>query len=286
MNSTIPYDEKLFTENIKLIHKVIKDLKIYWSTEDEHQEYYDAGLEGLIKGAKKYDYSTKPGTYLYKCIKNEILHQIVLSETNKRKINKENMLSLEQEVNYDNDTTFGELIASDYDLEEEVEKKLKIEGIIKELGKMKNQKDALAIKMYFGLEGRTPKNYNEIAEEFGVSRNMIYVRINRTLKRLEKRKSFLERNVIMQEKIIENQHGEIVSLVEKKDTNKPILEQVNNILLEQLLSLKKLDLNDKEYSKMQIAKSNAIASTSKIILQSIGIQMMAEKQKYKFLEYK
>lgn len=281
------YDENLVIGNLNLIYKVIKDMNIYWNTDDEYQEYYDAGLEGLIRGAKTYDYSSKPGTYLYKCIKNELLHQIYLSETDKRKINKEIMISLDQELNSEGKGTYlGELIPSDYNLEEEAENNLKIEAIIKELDKMENKKDALVIKMYYGLEGRTPKTYEEIAKEFGVSRNMINMRIKRALKKLKEKSCFIERNIFMQDTVIEKESGEIISFQEKEDKNKPILEQVNSILLEQLQTLKKLNINDKENSKMEIAKANAITSTSKIILQSIGLQIMTERQKYKFLEYK
>ena len=281
------YDEKLVIENTKLIYKAIKDMNIYWNTADEYQEYYDAGLEGLIRGAKTYNYSTKPGTYLYKCIRNSLARTIYLSETDKRKINKETMISLDQEISSEGkEATLGELIPSDYNLEEDAENNLKIEAIIKELNKMENKKDALIIKMHYGLEGRTPKTYEEIAKKFGVSSSMICSRARRALKKLKEKSCFIERNIFMEEKIIEKESGEIISLVEKEDNNKPMLDQVNSILLEQLQTLKKLDLNDKDNSKMEIARSNAITSTSKIILQSIGIQIMVERQKYKFLEYK
>ena len=65
------YDEKLVTENLALIVLMIKKLNCKWETDDEYQNYYDYGLEGLIRGAKTYDESKgKVSTYLCSCIKN------------------------------------------------------------------------------------------------------------------------------------------------------------------------------------------------------------------------
>ena len=194
-------EEKLILDNIPLIYLAIKNMHLYWKTEDEFQEYYDAGLEGLIRGAKKYDGSTKPSTYLYKCIKNMICRSIMLSETDKRKINKEAMISLDQCVDYENETTFGELIASEYNLEEEVEKELQLQAIVKELDSMKNKRDALCIKLYYGLEGRTPLTYKQIAEKLGVTQEMVRQRVSRGLKKLREKSKFIERKVFMKERL-------------------------------------------------------------------------------------
>lgn len=45
-------DEKLVTENMGLINLAIKRMHLTAKTEDDYQAYYDAGLEGLIRGHK------------------------------------------------------------------------------------------------------------------------------------------------------------------------------------------------------------------------------------------
>ena len=81
--------DNIIITNQGLIGKAIKDLKCYWRTEDEFQDLYDAGMIGLIKGAKEYKKElSSTSTYLYTCIKNEICKSIYLSEMQKRKINK------------------------------------------------------------------------------------------------------------------------------------------------------------------------------------------------------
>lgn len=181
--------DEMIVNNTQLIHKVIKDMNCFYRTEDEYQEYYDYGLEGLINGVKSYDKDvSKTGTYLYICIKNMILRCFRLSEMDKRKINKIPKISLNMTIdNEGHETELEELIADKrINFEEELEKKIQIESIIKELNSMKNQRDALAVKMFYGLDGYLPKSYKEIAEEVGVTSSMINQRVNRALKELKK----------------------------------------------------------------------------------------------------
>ena len=103
-------EEELILNNLGLIYKVIKDLKCYWRTEDEFQDYYDAGLEGLIMGAKTYDGSSKPSTYLYPCIKNMIIREFVTSEQLKRRINKEIMVPLSEKISHESEDTYLDFI--------------------------------------------------------------------------------------------------------------------------------------------------------------------------------
>ena len=58
------------------------------------------------------------------------------------------------------------------------------------------------------------------------------------------------------------------------------LDEINIILMEQLQRLRKLDITDQEVSKIEIARGNAISNTSKTILQTIGVQMLTDKQRY------
>ena len=81
-------EEKIILENQNLIYAVLKKLNLY----NQHEEYFDLGMIGLIKGVKTYDESKgyKLSTYLSICIKNEILMFL-----RKRRIN---CLSLENEM--------------------------------------------------------------------------------------------------------------------------------------------------------------------------------------------
>lgn len=268
--------DKLVLNNLKLIHKCIKDMHCYYETDDDYQDLYDAGLEGLVRGSKEFDESKgyKESTFLYKCIKNNICRLFYLSESNSRKIHKEHLVSLDQAISVNDngdDLLLSDIIADEtIDIEQEAEDKIKLEAIIKALDEMENQKDALVIKMNYGLDGYNPMSLEEIAKELGVSRNAIWVRKKRTINKLKFVRDKLERNLFMENKV------EVVQ-------NNTTLDKVNNVLLEQLDRLKSLDLKDKEQSMLEIARSNATASIGKTILQSIGMQMVAEKEKGKIL---
>lgn len=280
-------EEQTILENTKLINYMITKMHLYYSTDDEYQAYYDDGLIGLINGVKTYndEKNIKLSTYLATCIKNSILRGIYLNGLDKRKANFE-CVSLNTVVNdgEKNKTELLDFIPNEkIDVEEETEKKITLEAIITELNNMKLQKDALCIKMYYGLDGEKQLTTEEIAKKLNISRSAVNFKIKRGIENIKKEKERMVRNY-MKETIIEKNDGEIVVFKEKENKALEPLQQVNSILLDQLNRLTNLNMEDKEMSKLEIARSNAISSTSKTIIQTIGLQMMAEKQKYKFLQ--
>lgn len=189
-------EEQMILDNISLIYMCIKNLHLYYQTEDEFQAYYDAGLDGLIKGTRKYDESKdiKSSTFLYACIKNEILHLVTTKnyQKNKNKFGKD--ISLNFTINDDSNklTEFGDLIPDlETNIELEIEKKLESERLLDAVNNLKNEKDKLVIKMYYGLDGYEPGTYESVGKCLGVTREMIRVRIKRGLKDL---KNYYEKN--------------------------------------------------------------------------------------------
>lgn len=71
-----------------------------------------------------------------------------------------------------------------------------------------------------------------------------------------------------------------VKSIEKEN----VLDEINTTLLESLRRLRKLDTNNKEETALEIGRSNAISLTSRTILQTVGVQMLAKKQQYKLPE--
>lgn len=184
--------DELVLDNLKLIYESIKQLHICWIGAEEFQEYYDAGLEGLIVGARTYkeEEGVKPCTYLMTCIKNSIKRQLKLRNCVKRK-NKKGadiyLNSLYGEADYD------ELLEDkSINIQDEVEQKICVEEIITEINKMSNIKDALVLKMYFGLEGFTARNQAQISEILNISQTMVRMRLNRGIKTLREKMKGIE----------------------------------------------------------------------------------------------
>ena len=186
-------EEKLIIENTVLIYKVIKGMNLYWKTEDEFQDIYDAGLEGLIRGAKTYDPTkTKPITYLAKCIKNNISRNIYLSECDNRKINKQYKVSLDSKIPNGENTTYADFISDpNVNVEEEIEKKLEIERLYLAINNLKNEKDKIILCEFYGINGFKRLNLPELHEKYKVSKTCISARLSRAKKRL---KEYLEKN--------------------------------------------------------------------------------------------
>ena len=158
--------------NIGLIYKCIKDLNLYWRCEDEFQDYYSAGLIGLISGVKTYSNTNiKIGTYYYKCIKNRILHEITNKNRIKRKAPSE-ILSLDEvyleRVSIDNQ----ELNIEDKLILDEEYAKLK--NIISSL---KKDKDRQIISDYYGLFDKDKLKSQTICKKYGVTRQAITLRV-------------------------------------------------------------------------------------------------------------
>lgn len=82
----------LITDNLKLVHFVIKKMNLYNS--NDYEDYYQVGIIGLINAANTYNEKLKISfsTYGYVCIKNEILKYI------KKNNHNENVISLEEKI--------------------------------------------------------------------------------------------------------------------------------------------------------------------------------------------
>lgn len=162
--------EQEIIKHIPLIKKVIKDLHCRYRTEEEYQEYYSIGTLGLVKGARSYDGSSKPSTYLYACIKKEILHMFAYNSRQKRYGQVE---SLNQPI-ITGDESSGELqdtIASDENIENQFQERESYENLYRAINRLKPYKRKIIIENY-GI-GCTRKTIRELAKENGRSRTAI-----------------------------------------------------------------------------------------------------------------
>lgn len=182
-------EEQIILDNLPLIYKSIKKMRLRWKTEDEWQDYYDSGLVGLINGVRTFDESKgyTLSTYLIPCIENEIKHHLV-SKTALRRLNiKGTDISINEFID---DEDYEEKLSILQDKRVSVEKEairnVQIDEIIHCLNKMENKKDVVVTKLYYGLDGFPELNYKEIASLFKVSINMIMMRIERTIKNIKK----------------------------------------------------------------------------------------------------
>ena len=205
--------EELVLKNRSLIYVIIKEMHCYWRTKDELQDLYDAGLLGLIQGAKRYDptLGIKQSTFLGRCIRNEIIKYIKLSENSKRRINKET-ISINLLVDNENTELIDLIPDETIDIENTLDKKLELERIEIAINMLKKEKDRDFINYYYGLNGKPQLTNKEIQEKYGVSRQMVdnriknaKIKIMKFLKDNEKEAFIIEQeNESLEEEILRN----------------------------------------------------------------------------------
>ena len=173
-------EEQKILDNKNLVYIVLKQMGLY----KNHEEWFDVGIIGLIKGIKNYDSKcgTSLSTFVCHCIKNEILMEIRKSKSEKRKANF-NCISLEKEV-YNNGKgdviCLKDTIPSNYDLETEVIRKDIINNILKSL----TDEEKYVLVHYYGLFGNDMLNQVTIAKKLNKSQTQIYRILKRTIEKI------------------------------------------------------------------------------------------------------
>lgn len=260
-------EEEMILDNRPLIYKMIKALHIKYRNEDEFQEYYDAGLDGLIKGVRSYDETKgKISTWCIPCIKNEMLHLMTTKNYKKNKNEFGLDLSLYSIIPGSDDLEIIDTIEdSRIDIENDLEKKLESERLLAAVNQLKNEKDKLVVKMYYGLEGYEPRTFRDIAEKFGCSNSAVQFRARRALSSLKK---YLEKNDrdISISRGIEKVKKEEVMIEQPQNTKKVnTLSNLNDILFAQLERLNDESNDDLTFEK-EIRKSYATAQLAQQIV--------------------
>ena len=178
---------KLAEYNIKCVPFVIKRMirsynpNLYQSYLDK---YFDVGCVGLTMAIKTFSVdkigSVSFSNYACTCIKNEILKAIALDKKEVRTI------SLDTPIDEDKDSLEifisdkNDLIGNVIDREYNAYKAKKIAEALQEL--KPRQRDI--ISKYFGINGNKKKTVDEIAKEYGVTRQAISGIIRRGLRKI------------------------------------------------------------------------------------------------------
>lgn len=173
-------EEELILKNINLIYVTLKKLNLF----DRRDEFYDVGMIGLVKGAKKYNPNLgyTAGTYLGRCIYNEIL--MYIRNNNSTKKIPENMTTYLSTKTTDK-LSVGDLIKDDFDVEEDLIRNEQIEILYKEISKL-TKNEQLVLNLYYGLNGYKAKRQTEISEIIGLTQAHVSRIKNKAIEKLRK----------------------------------------------------------------------------------------------------
>ena len=256
--------DELITNNLKLINFAIKKMHIFWNTEDEYQEYYDVGLEALIKASNNYELSKgKVSTFFLTYIENALKKLIIYKNTQKRTIPGKINISLDDIIpGTENMLVKDTIIDPNVNIEEELVKKENINNILKYIEKL-NKKEKLVIKYRFGLIDGKEYSNQEIEQLLGVSHTSISTYYTRGIKKI---KLYMKR----------------LDKIKKQEVNMNTdLGSLNTYLFKELERLNDdKELVDDSNFKREINRAKAIAGVSVVIVNNAKLILDAKKFAY------
>ncbi len=161
--------QKLILHNLRLVSHIVRK---YYASARNSEDLVSIGTIGLVKAVDTYKVSsgTRFATYAGKCIQNEILMHFRAQ----KKFSSEVSLSETIDVDRDgNPLTYIDVICSDEDIAEEVDRKMKTEQMMLCIERCLSAREKQIVVMRYGLGGTPAQTQREIAERLGISRSYV-----------------------------------------------------------------------------------------------------------------
>ena len=161
--------QKLILHNLRLVSHIVRK---YYSTARNPEDLVSIGTIGLVKAVDTF--STRNGarfaTYAAKCIQNEILMHF----RSQKKLTSE--ISINETIDVDRDgnpLTYIDVICSDEDIAEEVDKKILTGKMLHYMDVALTPRERLILTMRYGLHGTAAQTQREIATSLHISRSYV-----------------------------------------------------------------------------------------------------------------
>ena len=173
----------LVEHNLRLVAHIIKK---YYQNDSSGDDLVSIGTIGLIKAIDTFDMSKsiKLSSYASRCIENEILMHF----RNNRKSAQD--ISLNDTIDTDKDgnpLTLMDIIASDMDIEENVDTKLHLEVLRDYIDETLTDREKEIVLKRYGIGGKKVQTQRELAKSLGISRSYISRIEKKALEKLRKR---------------------------------------------------------------------------------------------------
>lgn len=161
---------KLIEHNLRLVAHIVKK---YYTTAPDQDDLISVGTVGLIKAIDSFNYEkgARFATYAGKCLQNEILMYF-------RAQKKHSLVnSINDPVDVDKDgnpLTYLEIIAAPDDIVDSLDRKIKLEKILKAIKTVLDERERKIMMLRYGL-GRSGKHYaqRDVARILGISRSYV-----------------------------------------------------------------------------------------------------------------
>ncbi len=169
----------LIEHNLRLVSHILKK---YYAQSDDMDDLLSIGTIGLIKGVDSYrpDKGVRLSSYCSRCIENEVL----MSFRARRRSQGDLSLSDALESDEDGSLSILDVLADEEDLAERIgERELcaRLRGLIAET---LSEREALVIRLRYGLDEPAALTQKQTAERIGVSRSYVSRIEKRALEKL------------------------------------------------------------------------------------------------------
>ncbi len=161
--------QKLILHNLRLVSHIVRK---YYSTARNPDDLVSIGTIGLVKAVDTFNVhnGARFATYAAKCIQNEILMHF----RSQKKLTSE--VSINDTIDVDRDgnpLTYIDVICSDEDIAEEIDRKLLTDKMLHMLDTVLTSRERQIVMMRYGLCGIQARTQREIAAELQISRSYV-----------------------------------------------------------------------------------------------------------------
>ena len=173
----------LINHNLRLVAHVVKK---YYATESEQDDLLSIGTIGLIKAVDSYNFDkgARFSTYAARCIENEILMHFRSQRKSAQDLSINDVIDTDTEGN---ELTLIDVIASEDTIVDAIDKKFKIEHMLKGINTVLDDREKKIIILRYGLNNCYPKSQQDTADLLGISRSYVSRIEKKALEKLRKR---------------------------------------------------------------------------------------------------
>ena len=160
---------QLIEHNLRLVAHIVKK---YYATNCDQDDLISIGTIGLIKAVNTFkpDKKIRLATYAARCIENEILMHF----RNQKKTAQDVYISDPIDTDKNGNTlTLIDIIADDSNIEDEIDKKIKLQKLRKILNNTLDEREMQIICMRYGLNDEQELTQREISKKLGISRSYV-----------------------------------------------------------------------------------------------------------------
>ena len=161
--------QKLILHNLRLVAHIVRK---YYTSARNPEDLVSIGTIGLVKAVDTFrtENGARFATYASKCIQNEILMHF----RSQKKLSAE--VSINETIDVDRDgnpLTYIDVISSDEDIAEEIDKKILTGKMLRYLETRLTSRERQILVMRYGIGGGKPMAQREVASALGISRSYV-----------------------------------------------------------------------------------------------------------------